>query len=524
MLMHRPWLRGLDRVDLFTAALAGVGTLLVGFASVHKIGAAGLLVPLVLVLALTLLRNPLVTAVSVIGLVVLCEGSSFGILTVTSKLYGQLYRDISILDVLVALVVAAVAIDVIRDRRPVRLPRPLVLPMVILVLAMLDGAITGHANGGSTRFVLFSEDVLVYLLLLPIAIANLDISRQTISRLLVGGMALAIIKAVLGLIEVAGGYGSLIEGTTTTLSYYEPTANWLIMIALLFVFAAALARAKPPLWMLVGSPLLIACLALSYRRSFWIAVVLGLLLVLLLGSSKMGRRLLLPVAALVIASIWLLGSINFQSQSPIVKRVESLSPSRLEANVEDRYRLDERANVLGEIRQHPLTGLGMTIPWAATVRPLSIEHEEGRQYVHFALLWFWLKLGILGLLAYLGILLGAAMLAWQTWRRSREPLLRAFGLACLCGVAGLAVIETTGTFTGVDPRFTVLFGANLGLLALLVQTKSTDSSEIQPDSGGVLAPGETPRSSRIATNSAVSRDKPSPRSAVESVVSAWIAR
>jgi O-antigen ligase len=513
----------LDRVELLTAALAGSGTLLVGFASVHKVGAAGLLVPLALVLALALLRNPLVSAVSAIGLVVLCEGPTFGILTVTSKLYGQLYRDVSILDVLVALVVVAVAVDVIRHRRPVRLPRPLVLPMAILALAMLVGAVTGHANGGSTRFVLFSEDVLAYILLLPIAIVNLDISRQTVSRLLVGGMALAAIKAVLGLIEVAGNYGSPIEGKAT-LSYYEPTANWLIMIALLFIFAAALARAKPPLWMLLSSPLLIACLALSYRRSFWIAVVLGLLLVLLLGSSKMGRRLLLPVGALLIASIWLLGSINFQSQSPIVKRVESLSPSRLEANAEDRYRLDERANVLGEIRRHPLTGLGMTIPWAATVQPLSIEHEEGRQYVHFAILWFWLKLGILGLLAYLGILLGAAVLAWQTWRRGREPLLRAFGLACLCGVAGLAVIETTGTFTGVDPRFTVLFGANLGLLALLAQTKSTDLSETRSDDHGTHLARSAPHISHMDKRPAVTPDALATVSSVPSVVSAWTAR
>ena len=118
--------------------------------------------------------------------------------------------------------------------------------------------------------------------------------------------------------------------------------------------------------------------------------------------------------------------------------VASLAPSKLEANVEDRYRLDERANVLNAIREHPVTGLGVAIRWSADVQPLSVEHgEEGRQYVHFDALWFWLKLGVLGLFAYVGVMVGSMVLAFQVWRRSREPVLRVFGLASLCGMAGL---------------------------------------------------------------------------------------
>jgi hypothetical protein len=311
---------------------------------------------------------------------------------------------------------------------------------------------------------------------MPLAIANLDIDRRQVMRLLTGAMALAIVKAILGLIEVAGHYGTAIEGAST-LTYYEPVANWLIMIAMLTVFAALLARVRLPLWVLLGTPLLIACLVLSYRRSFWIGAVLGVMLVVMLGTSSAGRRLLVPATLGVIAAILLLGSINFQSQSPIVKRVSSLAPAKLETNVQDSYRLDERANVLGAIDEHPITGLGVTIPWAATVQPLSVEHEEGRQYVHFAALWFWLKLGILGLFAYVGLIAGSMTLAWQAWRRSTEPLLRAFGLASLCGIAGLIAIDTTASFTGVEPRFTLLFGMQVGLLALLARTAGLTAAD-----------------------------------------------
>ena len=35
------------------------------------------------------------------------------------------------------------------------------------------------------------------------------------------------------------------------------------------------------------------------------------------------------------------------------------------------------------------------------------RHEGGRNYVHFALLWWWLKMGILGLIGLLGVIAGA---------------------------------------------------------------------------------------------------------------------
>jgi len=361
---------------------------------------------------------------------------------------------------------------------------------VILALAMVTGVVVGHAAGASLRFAVTSEHVLAYLLVMPVAVANLDLDRAQITRLLGWALALAGFKAFLGLIEVAGHLGTPIEGVAE-LTYYEPTSNWLIMIAALSVFAALLARAKPPLWMMLLLPLLTASLLLSYRRSFWIGAVLGVVLVVILGLSPVGRRLLIPIGLAVVVSIWLLGSIHFQDQIPIVKRAESLAPSKLEASAQDRYRLNERANVIAEIRAHPISGLGVTIPWRATTQTLALEGQpEARQYVHFALLWFWLKLGILGAFAYIGMMIGSMWVAWQAWHASREPLLRAFALASLCGVVGLLAIDTTASFTGVDPRFTLLFAAQVGLLALLVSTAESWQHEEAQEAGPeeLLAP------------------------------------
>lgn len=334
--------------------------------------------------------------------------------------------------------------------------------------------------------VALSEDVLGYLLLMPIAVASLDLERRTVERLLGAALVLAVIKALLGLAEIASGRGAAIEGVAK-LTYYEPAPNWVISIALLSLFAAFVARAKLQRWMVLSFPLLLACLLLSYRRSFWIGVALALLLVLLIGIVPTGRRLLLPAALLVALAIYLVGSVHFQAQNPITKRFTSLNPTSLQANVEDRYRLDERANVLGEIKQHPISGLGMTIPWTATVRPLPVEHPNGRQYVHFAALWWWLKLGILGLAGYLAFLVGSIVLAFQAWRRSPEPLLRGFALASMCGVVALAVLDTTASFTGVDQRFTLIFAVQLGLLALLAMRPDLPHLEMDEAAPASLA-------------------------------------
>jgi hypothetical protein len=477
MLAQRLPAMAVSRRELTLCTLASAATGLIALAGIRVLGTVGLIAPLAVVLTVILLTRPVLAVTLVVALTIVCEGPSFGILTFTSKLYTIGFKDLTLVDGLVAVAVAAVGLDLISSRRPVRLPRPLVVPLGILVLAMISGVVVGHAAGASLRFAIASEHVLAYLVLLPLAVVNLDLDRPQIARLLGWGLALAGLKAVLGLLELAGHLGTPIEGVTE-LTYYEPTANWLVMIAALSVLAALLARARPPLWMTLLLPLLTASLLLSYRRSFWIGAVLAVLLVVMLGLTPVGRRLLVPAGLAVLVSIWLLGSIHFQDQIPIVKRAETLAPTKLQASVEDRYRLNERANVVAEIRAHPIEGLGATIPWRATAQTLSIEGEgAGRQYVHFVLLWFWLKLGILGLFAYLGVMIGSMWVAWQAWRLSREPLLRAFALASLCGMVGLLAIDTTASFTGVDPRFTVLFAAQVGLLALIAATAAADAEE-----------------------------------------------
>jgi O-antigen ligase len=448
--------------------LASAFTALLILAAHRKLGATqALLVPLALAVLVIVLMRPLLAVSIAIVVPILFEGASFGLFTTLQHVYDPFYKRITPVDVLVLIAVASVALDILRDRRPLRYPRELRFPQMLLALGMLCGIAMGKTGGSGLKSLLLAENLLAYLLILPVAIANLNVGSRRLQVLLGGAFALAVLKALIGLAEIGAHKGVSIEGAAN-LTYYEPTANWVIMVALLSILAAIVARLRPPLWMVLSTPLLIASLVLSYRRSFWIAAVLGVVLVVLLALSPVGRRLLVPTALIVAAGIWLLGSINFQSShSPIVKRAASLAPNSLSSNVEDRYRIDERANVVAALKKKPITGLGILVPWEATARPLPVEHEEAREYVHFAALWWWMKMGILGLLAYLALLIATARLSWRVWRERPEPIFRAFGLGSLCAVAGLLVAETTATFTAAELRFTIVFAAQIGLLALI---------------------------------------------------------
>jgi O-antigen ligase len=310
----------------------------------------------------------------------------------------------------------------------------------------------------------FASRQLAWLVVVPLLVVNVVETERQARAALALGMGLAVLKSALGLVGVIAGVGVVVDGATIT--YFDPVANWLVLLGILGVVAALVMGARLPVWVLAGAPLMVLSLALSFRRSFWIGAALGVVLVMLLGSRPLGRRLVFVSGVALATAIWVLSFQPFQGQSPLAERARSLQPGQVESNAQDRYRLDELKNVTAEIGRHPITGLGLGVEWTAT-HPLGVDHENGRNYTHVVALWWWLKLGILGLLAYVALIGTCLAMSWQVWRHSADRWLSASGLALLCGLVAVATVETVGSFTGVDPRFTALLGAAGGLLVVL---------------------------------------------------------
>ncbi len=441
------------------AALAGALALVVG--------PAGLLAPLAVLALLVVLANPAIAVGLLVGCAILFESSSPNVLHFTTgQVHDPLPGHYGLLELLMAVAVVAVLLDAIRRRRVPLRPAPFGPAIGALTLALLAGSVVGHFAGQGFNAITEQIRPVLPLIIVPWLTVNV-VGNVVELRRAIGLLAiLTAVKAALGLIGVLTHVGVTANGTTIT--YYEPAANWLTMTFLLAMLAAVAGRLPTERVVRWAVPLVLLCLVLSLRRSFWLGTVAGAAFVLVVATVPVGKRFLLPSAAVLAAAAWILLSsgLVINSQSALGRRVESITPARIEANPEDSYRLDEQKNVLAEIRSSPVIGLGLAVPWQETY-PLSVEQPGGGElYVHMAVLWFWLKLGVLGVIAYLGYMLTAIAAGIRVFRRHPDARIRAAGAGAAGGLLGLAVVEATATFLGTDLRMTVLVGCTAGLLSV----------------------------------------------------------
>jgi O-antigen ligase len=423
------------------------------------------LAALLLAAGLLLVRRPGVVLALVLGSIILVEGDRQGFLADGARFYDGLAGPLLPTDLLLLLLVVSVVVDLRTRGLEVRTAGTLTLPLVLLATSVAIGSVTGYLDGGSVNDIVDSVRVLAYLVVTPFLVVNVVRSQEGVRRVLIASGLFAVFKGVEGTAAWVAGEGRPFGGTTLT--YYEPATNLLMLVFLLTVAAAVLARAPLPRWALWGSLPVIAALALSFRRSFWIAAVLGLLLVLVLSRGSAPKLLFLAVASVVAALALAVshgGATVNETNGGVVERARSLRPAQIRSTTEDRYRLVEQRNVIASLREHPITGLGIGVPWEVR-DPLPERHEDDTLYTHVIVLWYWLKLGLAGLISYLLLMAVAIRSSYRISLLHRDPLIASAGLGLVAAFCGLAVVETTGSFTGVSLRFTLVFAAILGTIA-----------------------------------------------------------
>jgi O-antigen ligase len=428
---------------------------------IERAGPAAALLPLAALVVAFLLSQPRLTLAALLGVVIVIEADPVGLLPIGPSFYAPIRAGQTPPDLLFYILIAGTGLHLLRERSHPRGIGPMTLPMIALAAAAIGGLATGYYAGAGSGLVM-SALRFAQLLLLPFIVANLLTDAASVRGFLVGAAGLAAFKAVTGLLAVATGAGFTVDGGVIT--YYEPAANWLMLMFLLFALAARMRRFSLPTWVWWAVPLALLAFVLSYRRSFWLAAAFAVVVVLVTASRRSLRTALAIVGAglvLVLAGTAALGG-STEVQSPVLERARQLQPGQIGEDRGDRYRLDEQRNVVAELREAPITGLGMDIPWSARY-PLSEEHD--RNYTHVILLWYWLKLGLIGVLAFIWLYAMAMWTAFGIWRNHPTELVRIAALAALGGLIALAIVELTASFTGVEPRLTIVFAALLGWIA-----------------------------------------------------------
>jgi O-Antigen ligase len=462
---------------------AGLAALLAG--ATYKLGVIPALLVLAGLLVVPLLLNNARAAFAAwITVIVVAENTADWNISFFTKLYAKTPAYFSIIFLLLLVAAAAALLDVSRPGIKARLPEFFVPALVLVSIAIAFGCATSALGPGIPKSsVLSSIEEYGSLLLPPLILVNVVRTSGQLHRLLGYLAALTVCKAAAGVVAVIGGFTEPVLGSGRV-SYLAPAVNWMETVYLLAVVGAPLAGIRLPRWMLWSAPVVLASFVLGQRRSFWLAATFALIFVVVIASRRTSRRLLLPAVGLTVLVVYLAAATGLTRpvQGELITRATSVTPTKVTTNTQDRYRIAELHNVWPAIMRQPLEGLGVGVPWPERY-PLPFEYPDNHLFTHFAVLYWWMTCGVMGLAAYL-VLMGTTIFAGlRLWWRAGDPIERLTALSLGLGVVALVIVELTTTVVPADIRGTALFGIVIGILAVIGQLAREGRSGSSPARG-----------------------------------------
>jgi O-antigen ligase len=309
-----------------------------------------------------------------------------------------------------------------RQRARPQMPSPVGLALLALVGACL-ASVPGSVRPGAS---LEEAARLLSAAVMFLVLERLVTDRRAVRRVLVACYASAALPLLVGVVHAATGGARLSEGMYRLQATFAHPNAFGYYLALLSVMAVALLphlrpRLRPALLAFLAVAL--AQLVLSYSRGGWITLVVGLLVVGVLQS-----RWLIP--ALVAAGVLL----------PLVvpsigARLADLDDERTLRGTGGNslvWRVDYWRENLLLVDTRPLTGIGLKMTPYVTTEQTAPHNDYVRMYV---------ETGLLGLTAYLGLLVTLVRAAYHALARAPAGLERGLAVGFAACVTGFAVVS-----------------------------------------------------------------------------------
>ncbi|MDI3496030.1 MAG: hypothetical protein PWQ35_51 [Patescibacteria group bacterium] len=192
-----------------------------------------------------------------------------------------------------------------------------------------------------------------------------------------------------------------------------------VAIAYLFFFAKSRVMLKRDFykkissWLyLLVSGIFLGTIIISLSRSFWVGLAVALILSLFFIIKRkdlvaLKRNILFIIISTIIAVVAIFAVIPSKAQEQFDEQISSRVNDKSEAAVSSRWSL--LPPLFKEIIKNPITGqgFGATVTYISS-DPRIVEQNESGLYTTYAFEWgyfdMWLKLGIIGVFAYLFLL------------------------------------------------------------------------------------------------------------------------
>lgn len=351
-------------------------------------------------------------------------------------------------------------------------------PIVLFTIALLLGLARGAIGGGDMYVGMWEARYLLYVPACYLIARGALRTPQHVAGLL----RIGLIATSLFAIEGAYRRIALIDtGQLTVISefaYEHEDVLFLSTFALLLVAAYVFGAFKHA--RVVGlflAPILLFTLVASERRSGIIVFIVGTIVIAV--TTLFVRRKAFIVAALPMLAIIVLYLAAFWNASGILgqpaRAIKSLYAPDPRDAASNLYRVLETYNIDITIHSDPVLGVGFGRPFimAAAVADLSwwpFWHYE----THNAVLWVWLKTGVLGYILFWTMIGGALSRAAFAAKRLLDPTLRCAALFCLVAIVGTVVFAYVDLGL-VSGRVMTLLGTVLGILAVVERIDRTSA-------------------------------------------------
>lgn len=324
--------------------------------------------------------------------------------------------------------------------------KSLVSPWGVLTFAGIIalGWLTGKAGGWPLEDLQTDSTRWLYPLLCFFVCANILDSYQRIGRFLVILFAVCAVKAALLLAYFAAGRGFVYESYTIV---SRDSAELMAFSVMLFVAVALLAtgrvRGRMQAFLVLGGLPLLGALVFAFRRSHWLGLILGGLL-LWRWSDRFARARFVRYALLGLAlaiPLAIMGAVYGErglsgELARIGARFTTFFDSRQHSNLHHKL---ESWYTLQDLLEKPVRGLGIGSRHTPVPSKLVggwLEENQPTGIVHNGFLYTWMKLGLPGLLFILWLGFDTLRRLGRYWRDMPDSPARPLvaGLAAVFGV------------------------------------------------------------------------------------------
>ncbi len=372
------------------------------------------------------------------------------------------------------LMVTAVGIWLARDIAAHRLRLPsgrLVVPYGFFLLVVASAEVHGLAAGGNFKISLWELRPQVYGFVMFVLATSLITERRQVQRVAVVVVAAIAVKALVGAFRYGYTLHRSINGVDAILGHEDSYFLALGLIALAVALFKSDNRRIVAAFLLLA-PVALITLVANERRVGLLALGAGVAAIVLLmvrfGPGLRRRALLGTAAGLMVFGVFATSYWNhpYGMSGQLLRPLKAMvGDTSARDYASDQYRIAENTDILAGFQTSPILGMGFgrPMPAVAPLADISQIYPFWNYIPHNTILWIGMRMGMIGFVAFWG-LIGMALLegTHQAWsRRSR----------LLCGVAAFStaaivaeLIVAYGDIQLESPRNLIFLGAVLGVL------------------------------------------------------------